>query len=235
MRRTCSTSSSPAATPSTTSTFQVASPSRFAKIPCQSSRAAFYAVTKAQGETLCQGYLRNYGMPIAIFRFALALAADEVLDFPQFRLGHWRKAFENADSDSTRQTQAELAALDLDDDALIIVRGTDGRSYKKHIADVRDLVEGMLCGIGNRRINGEAIQLAAPSAYTWDETVPYMAEKLDLPFADVQIHGQNPTNYEFDLSKSKGLLGFTPQYDIIDMIDSALAFRSGVEAGVIPT
>ena len=29
-----------------------------------------YALTKSQGEALCRGYIRNYDLPIAIFRFA---------------------------------------------------------------------------------------------------------------------------------------------------------------------
>ncbi len=194
-----------------------------------------YALTKALGEELCRGYARNYGLPVAVFRFAMALAADEVLAFPQFRLGHWRRVYADAQTEAARGTSQQLQALDLDDDALLIVRDAGGRSYKKHIVDVRDLVDGMLCGIGNQRIGGEAIQLAAPAAYTWEETIPYLADKLALAYADVQLHGRNPTNYEFDLSKCRNLLGFTPQYDIYRMIDSALAFRAGNDSSVIPT
>ena len=165
----------------------------------------------------------------------MAVAADEILAFRQFRLGHWRTVFAGAQDDPARQTRSRLDALALDDDALLVARDLDGRSYKKHIADVRDLVGGMLCGLGNRQIAGQAIQLAAPSPFTWEETIPYLAEKLHLDYADIRLHGQNPTNYEFDLSKCRHLLGYAPQYDIQRMIDSALAFRRGTESNVIPT
>ena len=46
---------------------------------------------------------------------------------------------------------------------------------------------------------------------------------------------RSPTFYEFDLSKPRRLIGFTPTVDIFQMIDDALAFRRGENIGVLPT
>ncbi len=53
-----------------------------------------YALTKYLGEELALGYQRNFGLPVTVFRFALAVAGDEILDFPQFYLHHWLKTYE---------------------------------------------------------------------------------------------------------------------------------------------
>ncbi len=67
------------------------------------------------------------------------------------------------------------------------------------------------------------------------EAIPYLADKLDLAYVDVCLREHTPTFYEFDLEKGKQLFGYSPQFDIFSMIDSAVAFRRGETAGVIPT
>lgn len=49
-----------------------------------------YAVTKYLGEELTpHGCYRTYGLPVTVFRFTLAVAGDEILNFSQFYLRHW--------------------------------------------------------------------------------------------------------------------------------------------------
>lgn len=196
-----------------------------------------YALTKLLGEDLCRGYARNEGMPITICRFAMTLAGEEILDFNQFYLSHWRKAYARLDSPEAKAvaTQLEDAAREKGERCLVLARDHHGRAYKKHIADVHDIVEGLLAVLGNKQALGEAFQLAAPRAFTWEEAVPYLAEKLELPWIDVNLAGHVPTYYEFDLSKGRQLLGYQPSFDIVRMIDTALEMRSGKAVGVVPT
>jgi UDP-glucose 4-epimerase len=93
----------------------------------------------------------------------------------------------------------------------------------------------VLCALGQPAAVGEVFQLAGPAPFTWEEAVPYMAERLGVPYLDVRLAGQVPTYYEFDMTKCRRLLGFEPQYDIFKMIDSAVAFRQGEPVDVIPT
>ena len=131
--------------------------------------------------------------------------------------------------------QLEEAAQRVGDHALLLARDGNGRSYKKHIADVHDIVAGLLAVLGKKQAVGETFQLAAPRAYTWEEAIPYLAEKLDLPYVDVSLAGHVPTFYEFDLSKGRKLLGYEPSYDIFRMINEGLALRAGMAVGVVPT
>jgi nucleoside-diphosphate-sugar epimerase len=187
------------------------------------------------GEDLCCGYQDIYGLPITIFRFALAVAGDEILDWPQFRMEHWLRVYANKEGDTARQVHGQLQSLHRAGKELLIARDESGRSYKKHIADVRDLVGGMMAGLGNQRAIGQTFQLAAPAPFTWERAVPYLADELGLAYGDVRLADHNPTFYEFDLRKGKELLGFQPRYDIITMIDDAVAFRRGETADVIGT
>jgi UDP-glucose 4-epimerase len=196
-----------------------------------------YALTKLLGEDLCRGYTRNEGLPITICRFAMTLAGEEILDFRQFYLSHWRKAYAGLTSPEAQAVAAQLedAAKRVGESALVLARDGNGRSYKKHIADVHDIVAGLLAVLGKDAALGETFQLAAPRAFTWEEAIPYLAEKLDLPWVEVNLAGHAPTFYEFDLSKGRKLLGYEPSYDIFRMIDEGLAVRSGMAVGVVPT
>lgn len=198
-----------------------------------------YALTKYLGEELALGYHRNYGLPVTSFRFALAVAGDEILNFSQFYLSHWIKAYEKLEGSTAAHVRSELQRLRPADAAtaartLLIARDEQGRSYKKHIADVRDIVRGFTDALGQPGAVGGAFQLAAPTPYTWEETIPYLAAKLNAPYVDVRLAGHIPTFYEFDLSKGRRCFNYQPSYDIRRMIDEALAFRAGEAGGVIP-
>ncbi len=183
--------------------------------------SGWYALSKSVGEELCNGYIRTFHMPITIIRFCLVVGAGEILDFPQFYL-------------SKLKNRPDLAGHWKDDERLVILRDKQNRSYKKHIADVRDIVQGCVDALCKEAAHGETIQVAGPKAFTWDEAIPYLSEKLGIPYIDVVSQG-TPTHYQFDLSKARNLIGFEPQYDIVRMIDDALRFREGDDIGVLPT
>lgn len=183
--------------------------------------SGWYALSKSMGEELCNGYVRTFSLPITILRFCLVVGAGEILDFNQFYL-------------SKLKSRPELKPHWNGDEKLVLLRDKRNRPYKKHIADVRDIVRGCLDALGKEPAFGETIQLGGPKAFTWDEVIPYLSEKLDIPFIDVVSQG-TPTFYQFDLSKARNLIGFEPQYDIIRMVDDALRYRAGEDIGVLPT
>ena len=181
----------------------------------------WYSLSKSLGEELCNGYVRSFHMPITIVRFCLVVGAGEILDFRQFYLS----AFKN---------RPEFADLWDGVEKLIVLRDTGNRPYKKHIADVRDIVQGCVDVLDKQPAFGETIQLGGPGPFTWDTAVPYLSEKLGIPYIEAVSQGI-PTHYQFDLSKARNLIGFEPQFDIIRMIDDAIAFRNGEDIGVLPT
>ena len=195
----------------------------------------WYALSKVLGEEMCRGYYRSYQLPISIFRFANVAAGDEILDFAQFRLDQWQNAYTNRSTGAAAETRQQLLAFGEAGERLLIARDENGRSYKKHIADVRDIVLGFLAALGKPEAIGETFHLAGPKPFTWEETVPYLAEKLGVDYVDVRLAENTPTYYEFDLTKGARLIGYQPQFDIFKMIDSGIAFRQGTVSDVIPT
>lgn len=183
-----------------------------------------YALTKLLGEDLCRGYLRNHRLPVTIFRFAMTLGGAEILNWPQFYAAHYAKAYAGKSSPEAQAVYAQLqAALADNPKTLVIARDKNGRAYKKHIAYAEDIVAGFPAALGKSQAVGGTFQLAAPEPFAWDVAVPYLAEKLGLPFIDVRLTDATPTFYEFDLSASRNALGYAPRFDIKRMIDAALA------------
>jgi nucleoside-diphosphate-sugar epimerase len=181
-----------------------------------------YALTKSVGEELVNGYFLGHGLPTTILRFAMVLGAGEILDFPQFYLS------------KMQDSAPELAALWQGEEKLVALKDPQGRYYKKHVAEVRDIVHGCLCALGKEAAQGQTFQLAGPRPFTWDEAVGQLGAALKLPVIEAQLSG-TPTYYEFELSKARMLLGFDPQFDLGRMIADALRFRQGEALGVLPT
>lgn len=182
----------------------------------------WYALSKSMGEELCNGYYRTYNTPVTILRFALVVGAGEIVDFPQFYLSNLSR------------THPDLAPLYKGDERLVILKDDQGRPFKKHIAEVRDIVGGCLAALGKGDALGQTFQLAGPEAFTWDRVIPYLSERLNIPSIEAETIAI-PTHYEYDISKAKRLLDFQPQYDIFRMIDDALAFKRGENVGILPT
>ena len=181
-----------------------------------------YALTKSVGEELVNGYFLGHGLPTTILRFAMVLGAGEILDFPQFYLS------------KMKDSAPELAALWQGEEGLVALKDDQGRYYKKHVAEVRDIVHGCVCALGCEPAYGQTFQLAGPRPFTWDEAVGQLSAALDLPVVEAQLSGV-PTYYEFDISKARRLLGFDPQFDVGRMIADALRFRQGEDLGLLPT
>lgn len=181
----------------------------------------WYALSKSAGEELCNGYWRTFHLPVTILRFSMVVGAGEILDFRQFYL-------------SKMKDRKDLQNLWKGEERLLLLKDMKGRAYKKHIADVRDIVHGCICTLGKSEAAGETIQLAGPRPFAWDEAVPYLSQRLGIPYQEATLHGP-PTYYEFDLSKARELIGFNPQYDIIRMIEDAIAYREGKTIDVLPT
>jgi nucleoside-diphosphate-sugar epimerase len=196
-----------------------------------------YALSKLLGEAMCKGYGQIEGMPITICRFAMTWAGDEMLDFGQFYLAYWRKTFAQATTAEAAAVRATLEAVAAQqgERCLIVAHDGAGRSFKKHVADVRDIVGGLVAVLGRPTALGQVFQLAAPAPFTWEEAVPYLGEKLGLPYAAVNLAGTPPTYYEFDLSKLQRLGGYQPRYGWRQMIDEGVASRQGEAIGIIPT
>jgi hypothetical protein len=61
-------------------------------------------------------------------------------------------------------------------------------------------------------------------AFSYERPCNYLAEKLQLPVERVTVPGAY--SFEIDCSLTTELLGWSPQYDVIAILDAALACRA---------
>ena len=181
----------------------------------------WYGLSKSIGEEMCISYSRSEWVPSTVLRFCNTAGAGEIIDYGLFYL-------------SKQLGRPELKALWRGKESVVLLRDQNGRAYKKHMGDVRDIVHGCLCALDKPAAIGETFQLGGPRAFTTDEVAPYLSEALKIPYIDVRVSGK-PTFYEYDLTKARTLIGFDPQYDIFRMIDDALAFRRGELKDILAT
>ena len=197
-----------------------------------------YYLTKWIGEELCMNYHYQYGVPTVVCRFATVLEPSELLDeegIPRYwSVAHARERLQALPDPSPAAREA-LQQLDKAWQAgrrLLLSRCPDGRSFKQEWGDVRDIAKGLALALDADAAVGEAFTVGGLLT-VWEELVPALAERLGCSCADVRMPSAN--FFEFDHTKVRELLGFTPDHDFRSTLDAALAIRAGRQTDVIPT
>ena len=197
-----------------------------------------YFLTKWIGEELCMNYHYQYGVPTVVCRCATVLEPSELLDaegMPRY----WSVAYARAQllalpdpSPAAREALRQLDAAWQAGTRLLLRLCPDGRSCKQEWGDVRDIAKGLALALDADAAVGEAFTVGGLLT-VWEELVPALAERLGVGCADVRM--PSPNYFEFDHTKVRELLGYTPDHDFWSTLDAALAIRAGRETDVVPT
>jgi len=199
---------------------------------------SWYGSQKVSGERMLEGYEREYGLRGTIVRFGTVPGPDETLG--HFAAKTVAGLLHGLAKDPTSTLYAPGAKKPWEpvEKAIaegyewVIPRNPQGQSWFQDIVDVRDTVQGIICALESDKAIGEAFNVTAPWAATWEEAIPYIAGKLGRKYADVTI----PSMWAFacDISKAKRLIGYRPEYDVFRQIDAALAYKAGEDIGIFP-
>jgi len=195
----------------------------------------WYGFTKIVGERLADRYVRADGLPITVFRFPWVWGAGEFLDFPHFRLSYFLNSFRGNSGPSPRETTAPLETPHDGTDPLVIALDANGRTWKKHTLDVRDIVQAFERVLGVKQAFGGVYQLGGPEPFTWREAVPVVAETLDRRVVEARMVGMPPTFYEFDLSAARRDFGFQPRFHWRDTLAEAQRYVRSGRGEIVPT
>ena len=117
---------------------------------------------------------------------------------------------------------------------LIVARDSNGRPFKKHNIEVRDIVHAYERAVGNPNTYGNVYQLGSNEPFTWDVLIPYISERTGIPYSTVDL-AMNPTFYEYDLSAARNDFGYSPSLSAFEMVDEAIRFNAFGGGGIIPT
>lgn len=186
-----------------------------------------YGLSKQLGEEIIRLTERSAGIPATILRFSHTQDAVELLDETSFFSGprfflhpkiRQQEGFGNA---------AAVAALKAADDgtpALVLSRNENGRPFRMHITDSRDMVDGILLALKSEKAAGCTYNLGATAPVDFADALPLMAQATELPLKTVDLPGSG-VFYETSNARIRAELGFEPQWTIERMIAEAAAAR----------
>lgn len=179
----------------------------------------YYPLSKVLEEVMCEQYQIMYDTPITILRFSWVHDEDDILAHvtlaePNWGVPVWR---------DWAKTPEQKAYFDEGKDAVACLVHPDGSAGKRHIVGIQDVVQSIMLAIGNPTAIGEAFNVAAPAPFSYDTLANYVAEKLNLPVVPFEVTEFH--DFRIDLSKSRSVLGYDPQWDIFRIVDAALEFR----------
>jgi UDP-glucose 4-epimerase len=168
---------------------------------------------------MCEQYQIMYQTPITILRFSWVHDQDDILAHvtlgkPNLGVPVWP---------DWATTAEQKAYFDEGKDGVACLVHADGRAGKRQIVSLKDVVQSIMCAVGNQTAVGEAFNVSGPAAFAYDVLANYVAEKLDLPVVKFEVGEFH--DFCIDMSKSRSVLGFDPQYDIFRIVDDALQFR----------
>ncbi|MHB8897131.1 MAG: NAD-dependent epimerase/dehydratase family protein [Thermoguttaceae bacterium] len=179
----------------------------------------YYPLSKVLEEVMCEQYQIMYKTSITILRFSWVHDEDDILAHvtlapPHLGVPVWKDWAVTAEQKSYfEQNKNGVACL----------VHADGSAGKRHIVGIKDVVQSILLAIGNPTAIGEAFNVSGPSPFAYDVLANYVAEKLDLPVVRFEVSEFN--DFCIELSKSRSVLGYHPEYDIFRIVDDALQFR----------
>lgn len=183
-----------------------------------------YGLSKILGEDLCWSYMRRCGLPVAIPRFGLTLAGEELLDPNGIRAPLYvLKPFlarlkEIANPDPVDQAAIRtLKAADNDGPQLVLARDPAGRPNIELINDPRNVAEGLPLLLDKVAAIGETFHLMAPHAFAYDTFVTHLAQLTGWPVVDVTV--SSTLHLDFSIAKARAILGYQPSRDIFQMLD----------------
>ncbi len=198
-----------------------------------------YFLTKWIGEELAMAYYYQYDLPATSFRFATIIEPSEFFNEAgvparlAFSSAYQRYKSMNSSDPDTQAILDDLRSQWTGEDQLLLSRNPNGVPHKQHFCDVRDITRGLVLGIEKEEAVGEEFSLGGAAIIDWGEAVPWLAERLNLSFVDARTPEAN--YFTLDLTKVQTRLGFKPEHDLVDIVETAEAIRRGEETGVIPT
>ena len=201
------------------------------------STTDWYGYSKVLCESLLNRYHAQDNLRGTIIRFANVWGAGEILKFGQFHLSSFLKQFKIRTDDAGKAT-FKILQSEHDSSAggprFIVARDVNGRPWKKHQIEVRDIVHGYEQAVCNPATFGNVYQLGSKEPFTWDVLIPYISEKTGIPYSTVDLP-MNPTFYEYDLSAARNDFGYAPSLSVFEMVDEAIRYNEEGGGSIVPT
>jgi UDP-glucose 4-epimerase len=174
-----------------------------------------YALSKVLEEVMLEQYYLQYDLNGGCLRAPWIMEKDDFkyqLSFGPDVFGgpRWRDLVGAEQADEYVRTQTIPVMLD-----------AEGQPIKRNFVHVDDLVSALLLAFDHPRARQQTFNICLDEPVDYGEVAGYLAASRGLPSIGI------PTPYHstwLDNSKAKFLLGWRPQYDLKQLIDSAWDF-----------
>jgi nucleoside-diphosphate-sugar epimerase len=194
-----------------------------------------YAWSKLAGEAMVHSYYRQHAIPTVILNIPYTFCGREFLgqrvrQISPFIEHHLPDLEKSPDSPAAAAALAALRRAQAEGKQLVVPLCPEGPPYKRHLGDVRDVVTAHMLAITRTEAVGEAfIIMSRP--FDFGAAVPHLARLSGMGYCEVTF--PRAEFYEYDVSKTRELLGFEPAYGPREMIEDAWRQAQGEDIGVI--
>ncbi len=187
-----------------------------------------YASSKWIGEQIVWDIARSTGLRVSVIRPTAILSDDKVLERWTVRFvcvilkaGQSHPKSEIYMPDGTELWRELEAKAPLD--ALCDITDNEGQPWMQQVVDARDVAQGCICALEHPAAIGEAFNISGPRTVSFKEATQIISEAT----SQMVVRWKVPVRWVFDLdnTKARTLIGYKPQWDISDMVRSAIAFR----------
>jgi len=197
--------------------------------------AGMYAVSKEASEAMVHSYHRQYGIPTVTLNIPMTFCGRELMgerapEFSPYLSDQIRQLEHQPASPARDRCLEELRAHQADGKRLVAPLCPEGPAYKRHIGDVRDVARACARALETDRGIGEAFIIMS-EVLRYDEGVGHLSEVSGMGWAAVPF--PRAEFYEYDLTRTREVLGFDPAYDGPRMLEDGWRHQQGEEIGVI--
>src|SRR5262249_40451047 len=195
-----------------------------------------YPASKLAGEEIVWAFARESGLAAAVVRPAYIVSGQAAIDVwsvdtvcSLLRKGasHPRSELYAPDAGATWEALRNQAASR---EQPCAVTDLQGQPWLCQVVEARDVAHGILCALESSAAVGETFNLSSPRAVPYPEAASILANLTGVSMVPYRA----PVRLLFDLdsTKARKSIGYTPRWDIQNMLEDALAFQRGETDGL---
>ena len=183
------------------------------------SYPGYYSLGKVLEEVIVAEYHRNTPLPYTVARLSYVHQEDSVL---KLFIAGLDLAKPGRGPFDDRYTDRQKKRLDKGERFVVLPCDEAGAPLGRTLVQRQDVVDALLAMLGHSAAIGRRFHVSGPG-FTYDRPCEHLSEKLGLPVERVTVPDAH--SFDIDVSTEKALLGWQPKFDVVAMLDAALAYR----------
>jgi nucleoside-diphosphate-sugar epimerase len=189
-----------------------------------------YGQSKLVGERIVWAFAQEAGLPATVVRPSM-MASGEVAS-TMWSVGTvagiLRKGASHPESElyaGADESRRELQRRATSAEQPCAITDREGRPWVCRLVDARDVAAGIVRALESEAAVWETLNLSGARAVPYPEAAAIVAELSGA--APLNFQASVRWVYDLDDRKARTMLGYAPAWDVRQMIEGALAFRSG--------